>query len=211
MPEGSSRCGPVDCGLPCGLAGDVRATATLAGVRIGGDAPVRIMAVLNVSPESFYPGSIRRDAAALRVVSGRGTYLILSDFAAEAEVEGVRFQGRFGVVFEGTGGDRWSFAVGASTLRKGPEGLMSAPAVWSGRCTVAEDNVLKVATPRPAGWRETPKGCRSWVNVYDGSFWTGFPMRAADEREIAVERFPVPTAAGEFELPSVFFEEQPTR
>ncbi|MEO8602898.1 MAG: dihydropteroate synthase [bacterium] len=40
--------------------------ATLAGVEIGGDAAVRLMAVLNVSPESFYPGSVRGDVVALR-------------------------------------------------------------------------------------------------------------------------------------------------
>ncbi|MBX3028506.1 dihydropteroate synthase [bacterium] len=43
----------------------------LAGLSIGGDAPVRIMAVLNVSPESFYGGSVRRDPAALRDAARR--------------------------------------------------------------------------------------------------------------------------------------------
>lgn len=39
---------------------------SFAGVRVGGTAPVRIMAVLNVSPESFYRGSIREEASAIR-------------------------------------------------------------------------------------------------------------------------------------------------
>lgn len=168
-----------------------------------GDESLRIRRIeRRIIPEVAGP-----DAVALRVVSGRGTYLMLSDFAEEAEVDGVRFHGRFGVVFEGTGGERWSFAVGASTLRKGPGGLKSAPATWSGRCTVGEGNVLKVAKPRPAGWRETPEGCRSWVNVHDGSFWTGFPVSGTEEQRIAVERFPVPAEASEFELLSVFFQE----
>jgi dihydropteroate synthase len=38
----------------------------LAGVTVGGAQPVRLMAAINVSPESFYPGSVRADAAALR-------------------------------------------------------------------------------------------------------------------------------------------------
>lgn len=38
----------------------------LAGVALGGAAPVRLMAVLNVSPESFYRGSVRLDSAAIR-------------------------------------------------------------------------------------------------------------------------------------------------
>ncbi len=44
----------------------MRGTAALAGVGIGEGFPVRIMAAINVSPESFYSGSVRHDAAALR-------------------------------------------------------------------------------------------------------------------------------------------------
>jgi dihydropteroate synthase len=40
-------------------------TAILSGVPAGDGHPVRIVAALNVSPESFYPGSVRRDAVAL--------------------------------------------------------------------------------------------------------------------------------------------------
>ena len=49
----------------------MRASASLAGVRVGGDQPVRLMAVLNVSPESFYPTSVRCDAVALRDAAQR--------------------------------------------------------------------------------------------------------------------------------------------
>lgn len=34
---------------------------TLGGLAVGDDAPVRLMAVLNVSPDSFYPGSVAAD------------------------------------------------------------------------------------------------------------------------------------------------------
>ncbi len=44
----------------------VRTSRTIAGIQVGGDAPVRIMAVLNVSPESFYGGSVRQHGAAMR-------------------------------------------------------------------------------------------------------------------------------------------------
>jgi dihydropteroate synthase len=43
--------------------------ATLAGVAIGADAPVRVMAVLNVSPESFYAGSVHASDAALQTAA----------------------------------------------------------------------------------------------------------------------------------------------
>ncbi len=45
---------------------DSTASHSFAGVRVGGTAPVRIMAVLNVSPESFYRASIRADASEIR-------------------------------------------------------------------------------------------------------------------------------------------------
>jgi len=43
----------------------------LAGVAVGADFPVRLLAVVNVSPESFYPGSVRSDAVALRDMAQR--------------------------------------------------------------------------------------------------------------------------------------------
>ncbi len=49
----------------------MRATAILAGVRVGARSPVRLMAVINVSPESFYAGSVKRDAGALRAAAQR--------------------------------------------------------------------------------------------------------------------------------------------
>jgi dihydropteroate synthase len=42
-----------------------RAEALLGPVRVGGDRPVVVMGALNVSPESFYGGSIQRDRDAL--------------------------------------------------------------------------------------------------------------------------------------------------
>jgi dihydropteroate synthase len=43
----------------------VRPEGLLAGVRVGGDQPVVVMGALNVSPESFYGGSVHRDRDAL--------------------------------------------------------------------------------------------------------------------------------------------------
>jgi dihydropteroate synthase len=42
-----------------------RSESTLGGVRVGGDAPIVVMGALNVSPESFYAGSVHRDRDAL--------------------------------------------------------------------------------------------------------------------------------------------------
>lgn len=40
--------------------------ANLAGVELGDEHPVRLLGVINVSPESFYAGSVASDATALR-------------------------------------------------------------------------------------------------------------------------------------------------
>src|SRR5215471_2688905 len=54
--------------------------ANLAGLNVGDSAPVRVMAVLNVSPESFYQGSVRTDlirvAEAARVMASAGADII---------------------------------------------------------------------------------------------------------------------------------------
>jgi dihydropteroate synthase len=47
----------------------MKPVSVLAGVAIGVDQPVRLMAALNVSPESFYEGSVAGDAAALRAAA----------------------------------------------------------------------------------------------------------------------------------------------
>jgi len=44
----------------------VSCRATLAGLAVGDDRPVRVVGVINVSPESFHAGSVTRGARALR-------------------------------------------------------------------------------------------------------------------------------------------------
>jgi dihydropteroate synthase len=45
--------------------GSMRPEGLLGGVRVGGDQPVVVVGALNVSPESFYGGSVHRDREAL--------------------------------------------------------------------------------------------------------------------------------------------------
>jgi len=52
------------------MASDTRpARAVLAGVPVGGEAPVVLIGALNVSPESFWGGSVHTDPAALRAAA----------------------------------------------------------------------------------------------------------------------------------------------
>jgi dihydropteroate synthase len=59
----------VDCAQTAGLSAGMTPMSVLAGVRVGLDQPVRLMAALNVSPESFYAGSVHGDAGALRAAA----------------------------------------------------------------------------------------------------------------------------------------------
>ena len=43
--------------------------SVLAGLPVGGDHPVRVMAAINVSPESFFAGSVQVDEGALRAAA----------------------------------------------------------------------------------------------------------------------------------------------
>ena len=55
-------------------------SAQLAGVPVGDTVPVRLMAVLNVSPESFYPGSVQTNreqiAETAHALAGEGADII---------------------------------------------------------------------------------------------------------------------------------------
>ncbi len=49
----------------------VKRYANLAGVEVGDAFPVRVVGVINVSPESFFPGSVARGARELRAIARR--------------------------------------------------------------------------------------------------------------------------------------------
>jgi dihydropteroate synthase len=58
------------------VEGKVRAApkqlyANLAGIEVGDGFPVRVVGAINVSPESFYTGSVARDRAALQQLAAR--------------------------------------------------------------------------------------------------------------------------------------------
>ena len=55
-----------DCRRGAGLCTGMRPVAHLARLPIGGDHPLRLMAAINVSPESFFAASVRIDDGALR-------------------------------------------------------------------------------------------------------------------------------------------------
>ncbi len=139
-------------------------------------------------------------AVALAIDAAWGSYLVLSEFAGEAEVEGVRFQGKLGIFGRDGGGKPWLIGCGAATLQGGGAGFSGQAPEWTGNASGKTGYELAVSG-RPAGWADPPAGSQAWVLVNDGAFDTGFPVRATKPDGIEVERFPLPAgAAGGFRL-----------
>lgn len=148
------------------------------------------------------PPAAGPQAVAIRIESRWGTYLVLSEFAAEAPVAGVRFQGTLGIFGQTPQGQRWLLACGATTLKSDRFGFENAPAAWSGRIVQLDEQSLTVDTPRPVNWPAPVAGVSPYVLTGDGKIFTGFAVQATEPRLIKVARFPL-SKASRFELPAV--------
>ena len=177
----------------------------LASVFVGVHEPGALGGLVSVrsARRIEVPAAAGPAAVALEVDTAWGSYLVLSEFAAEAEVEGARFQGRLGIFGKEAGGKPWLVACGANTLEAGGIGFRDRSPEWTGRASAKSDDKLKVSG-RPADWADPPAGSRGWVLLNDGRFDTGFPVSATTGDTIAIERFPVPVGAADgFRLPAL--------
>ncbi|MBN2308533.1 MAG: heparinase II/III family protein [Candidatus Hydrogenedentes bacterium] len=138
------------------------------------------------------PEAAGAEAVALRIESAWGTFRVFNEFAEEAEIEGVAFQGDFGVVHEADAGPDWVFALGASTARAGGLGFAGECARWTGRAIENTEDTVTADTEAPAGWPATPDGCCNYLRAYTDPYWTGFPIEQAEDARIRVGRFPLP-------------------
>ncbi|HUT87887.1 MAG TPA: heparinase II/III family protein [Thermoguttaceae bacterium] len=148
------------------------------------------------------PQGAGSEAVAVKIESAWGDYLVLSDFAGQAEVDGVRFAGSFGVLCRTPTGEKWLFAVGAQTLQQDAFGFSGRSARWSGQVESNTETVIRTTTERPGDWPSTPEGCRGYVLAGDGAYDTGFPVEDVGSRTITVGRFPLPKLTS-FQLPAV--------
>jgi len=165
--------------------------------------PIRTASRLEVPQEA---GS---EAVAVKVESAWGQYLILSDFANEAEIDGVRFAGAFGALCRTPAGGKWLFTVGASTLQEDAFGFSGTNAQWSGNVLNNTEAVIATSTDKPGDWPSLPNDCQNHVLVNDGEYDTGFPIREVGTQTITVRRFPLPKVTS-FQLPALNWESQST-
>ncbi len=152
------------------------------------------------------PAAAGEQAVAVRIATEWGSYLVFSEFRNEAVLEGIRFQGVFGVAGETPQGRRWLFTVGAETCRQGAFGFVRSPAWWTGAIAGGAENGFTTDTDRPAGWPAIPKDTVAYVLVGDG-IYTGFPVRALGRRRMRTARFPLQPAR-HFRLAAVRYAEE---
>lgn len=141
------------------------------------------------------------DAVALRVKTAWGTYTILNAFETAGAVEGATFQGDLGIVYRGSE-MTWACALGASELTVAGKGFKETPAHWTGEISDVTDQVIATSTPRPEGWPEVPDESNVYVRLRTGDFWTGLPIVSVMDGVIETVRFPIPSEATEFDVPS---------
>jgi len=148
------------------------------------------------------PQEAGSEAVAVKIDSAWGQYLILSDFANEAEVDGVRFAGAFGVLCRPPAGAKWLFTVGASKLQQDALGFSGMSAQWHGTVSSNTETVIATSTDKPGDWPSLPDHCQNYVLANDGAYETGFPIQEVGTRAITVRRFPLPKVIS-FRLPAV--------
>lgn len=158
-----------------------------------GSMPIRRVRRLEL-PEAAGP-----EAVALVIESVWGTYTMLSHFTHEEEVEGVHFEGRFGLLCDTSDGETWLLALGARTLQRDNFGFSDKTPYWTGDVEKGTDTMIDVTTPKPSDWPEECLGFRSYLVAHDGNYVTGFPVEAVESNRIHVTRFPLPELK-QFEL-----------
>jgi hypothetical protein len=137
------------------------------------------------------PKSAGPDAVALRIDSKWGTYFIFSEFENEAEVEGIRFKGTFGVLCRPPKDKPWLLSCQASTFKAKDIGFEGAPKAWSGEILSYTEETITSASSMPSGLLKVPSSVVPYVIVNHGSQATGFPVDFIEGNKINVKRFPI--------------------
>ncbi|MCC6694698.1 MAG: heparinase II/III family protein [Candidatus Hydrogenedentes bacterium] len=156
----------------------------------------RVLAVERLDAASGGP-----DAVALRIEAAWGTYYVLNAFQNAAQLGEMHFQGDFGIAFD-NGENRWLWSLGASTFRWNDKGFDGVPARWAGKVTAQDESQFSTDTVRPEGWPSHEEHGTACVRVFDGTYWTGFPVAGSETQQVSVTRFPLP-AIKEFDFPAL--------
>lgn len=144
------------------------------------------------------------EAAALRIDTNTGAYYALHDFAETGEVDGIRFQGRFALVFRPAAGAAQCLAVEAALLEVDGAAIADGTPVWRTGVAIESEAAYQAAAAPPADWRFSPGPARAYGRVRIGGDWTGFPIDRINGDRVLVDRFPA-QAADALEVPAVAY------
>jgi dihydropteroate synthase len=165
------------------------ASARLGSVRVGGGSPVRIMAAINVSPESFYKGSVAdtaeevttrvrkavADGADLIDIGGASTAPYLRGGVGE-EVERSRAVAGVKAALDGTSGRA---AVSVDTVRAS----VAEAALRSGASVVNDVSGLKADPAMPKVVRERGASLLAMAHHAGGSKMGPIPLVSRSLRQ----------------------------
>ena len=179
-----------------------------------GRVPVRNVEVLPVGSDAG------PNALVLRIECEWGSYLLFSEIDEEQEVDGIRFQGTFGVLGSGEGNGhsrRWLMSYGASAFHsktfraryRSRFGFENAKTHWAGPVRKHDSESIAASRTRPYPWPRLPRevGAHLLVETEDGTM--PYPIKAVGRDRIIVQRFPLPRNVKRFELASIHYQDEP--
>jgi hypothetical protein len=162
-----------------------------------GTFPVAEAELLELPPHAG-PGAV-----AVKIRSKWGTYLVLADVDSEITVDGITFDGKYGLCKAGLDGRQTLVSCGARTLGKGDFGFRRQPARWSGEIGQHTDDQFVAGVPMPDGFPAAiPQMCQNYVLVDWGEYVTGYAVGALTKDRINVLRFPLENPR-RFDLPAL--------
>ena len=141
-------------------------------------------------------------AAALRVDTEWGTYVILHDFAEPGRVVDIDFAGDFALLHFVEGALQAYLTVGAGMLRCAGEGFEEAVARIAGAVEEPQDGRFIAAESPSQGWPVLDLGAGAYVRVHTSEGWVGYRVAGIEEDRMRVQEYPLPEITA-FELPSV--------
>jgi hypothetical protein len=130
-------------------------------------------------------------AVALRIITAFGDYLVLNDFDQPAEVDGVRFQGVFGMAQRQEPALASWMTVGASTFSSGDTHIDDPHPVLSAGIKEHDTTHIVPNSDRPLPHIDS--NTEAYVRAKINGAWTGFPIASRDETSITTKDYPLPT------------------
>ena len=148
------------------------------------------------------PSKAGPEAVAVKIESQWGTFLLLSQFDNETEIDGAKFQGKFGLVLTRPDGKRRLVTSAARTLKIGGLGFAGQPPRFSGKVAKNTESAITPEQPIPEGFPPIPEGCQNYVLLDRGENTTGYAVGSLRPGRITVSRFAL-EAVKQFDLPAL--------